>query len=127
MPATLKTKKPKGQARTSEHTENIYPGEHKEPVATKEFVRQELAPVKESVDRLWKVMLWVSGGLLTVMIGGFVLLLTVMTYLHGDTSKRMDRIEDRMDRIEDKMDRIEDKMDKIEDNLKEIKILIQKK
>ena len=85
MPATLKTKKPKSQARIYEHTENL------EPVATKEFVRQELSPVKESVNRLWKVMLWVSGGLLTVMIGGFVLLLTVMLYLHSDTKQEMNR------------------------------------
>ena len=97
MATTLKTRKPKGrsQPKIYEHTENIYSGGHKEPVATKEFVRQELkaeiGPVKESVDRLWKVMFWVSGGLLTVMIGGFALLLTVMIYLHSDTKQEMNR------------------------------------
>ena len=114
MPATLKTKKPKGQARIYEHTENL------EPVAIKEFVRQELAPVKESVNRLWQVTL-----------GGFVILLTVIGflfytifYLHGDTkadmkdlkadmNKRMDRIEDKVDRMENKMDGIEDKLDRL--------------
>ena len=117
MAAALKTKKPKpkSQVRIYEHTENI------EAVATKEFVRQELkaeiGPVKESVNQLWKVMLWVSGGLLTVMVAGFILLLTVMTYLHGHTSKRMDRIEDKMGSMENRMDRIESKMDRMESKI----------
>ena len=113
MAAALKTKKPKprSQVRIYEHTENI------EAVATKEFVRQELAPVKESVNQLWKVMLWISGGLLTVMVAGFILLLTVMIYLHGHTSKRMDRIEDKIGSMEKRMGSMENRMDRIENKL----------
>ena len=91
MPATLKTRKPKGksQARIYEYTENI------EAVATKEFVRQELAPVKESVNRLWQVTL-----------AGFALLLTVIGflfytifYLHSDTKADLRRIEAKLDTL----------------------------
>ena len=98
MVATLKTRKgkSKNQAKIYEHTENL------EPVATKEFVRLELEPIKR--DIAW--LRWVMGG-------GFALLLTVMIYLHSDASKRMDRIEERMDRIEERMGRIEDKLDRI--------------
>ena len=83
MATVLKTRKPKSrsQARIYEHTENL------EPVATKEFVRQELAPVRESVNRLWQVML-----------GGFALLLTVMLYLHSDTKQELDMLTQEMNR-----------------------------
>ena len=97
MATTLKTRKPKGKspARIYEHTENIYSEGYKESVATKEFVRQELkaelGPIKRDIK-------WVMG-ILASLVG-------IMIYLHGDTSKRMDRIED---------------------ELKEIKTLIQKK
>ena len=78
MPTTLRNPKAKSKAKIYEHTENIYPKGHEESVATKEFVRQEFAPVKESVNRLWQVTL-----------GGFALLLTVMIYLHSDTKANM--------------------------------------
>ena len=94
MPATLKNapksaRKAKSQARIYEHTENI------EPVATKEFVRQELRAELQPIRRDIK---WLMG-ILASLVG-------IMIYLHSDTSKRMDRIED---------------------ELKEIKALIQKK
>ena len=80
MATTLKNsprgaRKARSQARIYEHTENIYPEGHKEPVATKEFVRQELkaeiGPVKESVNRLWQVTLAGFGLILLVVLGGF--------------------------------------------------------
>ena len=112
MATMLKTKKPKGrsQARIYDHTENISPEERKEPVATKEFVRQELRAELEPIKGDIKWLRWVMGG-------GFALLLTVMIYLHSDTSKRMDRIEAKMDRMEEKMDGIEKRMDGIEAKL----------
>ena len=81
MPTTLRKSKAKSQARIYEHTENL------EPAATKEFVRQELAPVKESVNRLWQVML-----------GGFALLQSNMNYLHSDTKADMREINKRLDK-----------------------------
>ena len=85
MATMLKTKKPKGrsQARIYERAENLYPEERKEPVATKEFVRQELRAELEPINRDIKWLRWVMGG-------GIALLLTVMIYLHSDTSKRME-------------------------------------
>ena len=68
MPTTLRKPKAKSQARIYEHIENM------EQAATKEFVRHELAPVKESVNRLWQVMLGGFTLLLAVMLGGFTLL-----------------------------------------------------
>ena len=67
-----------------------------EPVTTKEFVRQELAPINESVDKLWQVMLWGFGALLAVMLGGFALLLTIMIYLHRDTKGNIGAMEGRL-------------------------------
>ena len=76
MAIALKTKSPKGRgvskAKIYEHTENI------EPVATKEFVRQELKTELEPIKRDIAWLRWVMGG-------GFALLLTVIIYLHSDT------------------------------------------
>ena len=71
MSATTK-KKSKQRIRAYEHIENI------EPVATKEFVRQEISAVKKDVNRLWQVMLV-----------GFVLLASIMIYLHSDTKQNI--------------------------------------
>ena len=88
MPTTLRRKpKAKSQAKIYEHTENIYPKGHEESAATKEFVRQELAPVRESVNRLWQVTL--GGFALMVAVMGS--LLYVMLYLHRDTKQEMNR------------------------------------
>ena len=98
MATTLKnsprgTRKSRIQAKIYEHTESI------EPVATKEFVRQELAPVKESVNRLWQVMLAGFGLILLVVLGGFQWLRSDMKDLKADMNKRMDRIEAKLDRL----------------------------
>ena len=95
MPTVLKTKKPKSrsQVKIYEHTENI------EAVATKEFVRQELRPVHRDIKWLMCILASLVG---------------IMIYLHGDTSKRMDRMEDKMDRMEKRMDGMAKRMDGIE-------------
>ena len=84
MPTTLRKPRPKSQAR-------IY--EHIEPVATKEFVRQELRAELEPIQRDIKWLRWVILALLTVMLGGFALLLAVMFHLDNKTDKRFDKIE----------------------------------
>ena len=84
MPATLRKKsKAKSQAGIYEHIESI------EQPATKEFVRQELAPVRESVNRLWQVML---GGF-ALMLAVMGLLLYVIFHLDNKADKRFDKIE----------------------------------
>ena len=47
-------------------------------VSVKEYIELSVAPMKESVNRLWQVVL-----------GGIALLLTVMLYLHGNTKAEM--------------------------------------
>ena len=110
MPTTLRRKpKAKSQARIYERTENIYPKGHEESAATKEFVRQELAPVKESVNRLWQAMLGGFG----IMVAVMGLLLYVMIYLHSDTKADMKALEDRIDKRFDKMDKRFDKIESL--------------
>ena len=98
MPVAVKKKqRSKPQARIYEHTENI------EPVATKEFVRQELKPI--IVSQGWmRIALLV---LFTAVGGLYVLLWEIKTDVHNldrRMDKRMGNIENRMERIEGKLD-----------------------
>ena len=85
MPPTLRKPKAKSQAGVFSYPVSI------EQAATKEFVRQELRAGLEPIQRDIKWLRWVILALLTVMLGGFALLLTVMLYLHGDTKQEMNR------------------------------------
>lgn len=78
MPTILRKSKAKSQAKIYERAENIYPEGYREPVATKEFVRQELraelSPIRRDIRWL---MLIVSS------LAGLTL------YLHSDTKQDM--------------------------------------
>ena len=110
-----KTKTPIIQSKAYENSEDI------SSVSIKELVKQQLAPIKESVNRLWQVML-----------GGFALLLTVVIYLHSDTKSNMKDLKKELKtemkelkkelktemkelktEINDKMEKIESKIDKL--------------
>ncbi len=67
-----KTKKGKDFSGIYEHTENT------EPVATKEFVKQEIDSVKKGVNRLWQVFL-----------AGFVIMGSLIIYLQSDIKQEM--------------------------------------
>ena len=75
MATRLKTRKAKArsQSRIYEHAENLYPQGYKEPLATKEFVRQELEPIK--VGQNWTkaalAVLFTAVGGLYVLLWGF--------------------------------------------------------
>ena len=90
MATTLKTKKVKGRSQNKiyEHRENIYPQGRKEPVATKEFVRQELRAELEPIKRDMKWLMVILASLVGIMI-----------YLHGDTKADIRRVEAKLDTL----------------------------
>ena len=108
MAATVKKKqRSKAQTRIYEHTENL------EPVATKEFVRQELRPIVESQG--WTRAAFV---ILFAAVGGlYILLWEFKTDIHNldqKMDKRMDSLDQKMDK---RMDGLEQRMGKIEGKL----------
>ena len=94
---TLKSKRPKPKRKTKtktyKHTKDM------ESAATKEYVRQELEPLKRDVNRLWQVMLVGFGLILLVVLGGFQWLRSDMKELRADIKTDMREINKRLDML----------------------------
>ena len=94
---TLKSKRPKPkrktQTKTYKHTKDM------ESAATKEYVRQELEPLKRDVNRLWQVMLVGFGLILLVVFAGFQWLRSDMKELRADIKTDMREINKRLDML----------------------------
>ena len=63
-------------------------------LSVKEYIELSVAPMKESVNRLWQVVL-----------GGIALLLTVMLYLHGSTRAEMRSLKTEMQGLKTDIDK----------------------
>ena len=103
---TRKTKKPKikTQAKIYESTQNIGSQGYKEPLATKEFIRQELVPIRVSQN-------WIRAALtvLFTAVGGlYVLLWGMKTDIHK-LDKKIDRVEIGQKELNNKMEGMNNK------------------
>ena len=100
--ATLKSKRPKPkrktQTKTYKHTKDM------ESAATKEYVRQELEPLKTDVNRLWQVMLVGFGLILLVVFAGFQWLRSDMKELRTDMKELRADIKTDMREINKRLD-----------------------